>query len=105
MYLADSPKSLELLNQAGCLGDMMWRPLGPKGPLELQTEIRAMTLMELSELPRFIKRRGRVLLLLGPCGSCAGPKTDVLNAILRSEQPLVTDVVADSRSAGGLIPG
>ena len=100
MYAKSSPKSLAVLNKAGCVGDMMWRPLGPAGPLEMRTEIRTMTLMELSQLPDFIGRGGKVLLLLGPCGAtgCGGPKADVLRAILRGGRN-VTHICVDSRSA------
>ena len=103
MYAKSSPKSLAVLNKAGCVGDMMWRPLGPDGPLEMHTEIRTMTLMELSQLPGFIDRGGKVLLLLGPCGAtgCGGPKSDVLRAILRGGRK-VTHVCVDSRSARAL---
>ncbi|HZT32168.1 MAG TPA: hypothetical protein VFA33_19935 [Bryobacteraceae bacterium] len=101
MYQA-SPRSLEQLTRAGCVGDMMWRPLGPAGPLEIKTEIRTLTLMEISELPGFIRQGRQVLLLLGPCGQCGGPKSEVLRAILSHQPPLITHLVADSRSVRGL---
>jgi DNA-binding transcriptional regulator LsrR (DeoR family) len=104
MYAKSSPKSLEVLNKAGCVGDMMWRPLGPDGPLEMRTDVRTMTLMELSQLPEFIHRGGKVLLLLGPCGAsgCGGPKADVFRAILRGGRK-VTHVCVDSRTAKGML--
>ena len=102
MYMQRSPASLELLRKAGCIGDMMWRPIGSQGPIEVDTEVRAMTLMELGMLPKFISQGKQVLLLLGPCGQCGGPKTDVLQALLDMKQRLITHLVVDSRSARGL---
>ena len=103
LYSLWAVQSLQQLNTAGCIGDMMWRPLGKNGPLEVQTDMRTVTLMELSDLPRFIKQRKKVILLLGPCGNCGGPKDDVLKAILTHKQSLITHLVVDSRSARGLL--
>ena len=82
---------------------MLWRPIGVNGPIEVQTEIRAMTLMELSEFPAFIQRNKQVLLVLGPCTHCMEPKPGVLKAILSLKPQLVTQVVVDSRSARQVI--
>lgn len=101
-YMAKSPRALRELEQAGCQADMLWRPLGQNGPLDTETEIRAMTLLELQDLPRFIKDGNHVLLVLGPCGHCHAPKTDVLDIVLRARNHLITHLVADSRSAAGL---
>ncbi len=92
-----SPHTLEQLDKAGCIADMMWQPLGKNGPLMVNTEMRTVTLMELNDLPEFIKRGKAVLLLLGPCGDCGGPKGDVLRAIL-AKPKLITHLVVDSRS-------
>lgn len=98
-YTGKSPKSERALKAAGCVGDMLWRPLSRKGPIEIETEIRAMTLMELSELPAFIASGKRVLLALGPCVRCDTPKAEVLEAVLNTKPPLITHLVVDSRSA------
>ncbi len=103
IYAKASPRSVEQLNAAGCIGDMMWCPMGKDGPLDIDTEMRTVTLMELSELPGFIERGKTVLLLLGPCGKCGGPKQEVLRSILASDSRLVTHLVVDSRSARGLL--
>ncbi len=97
-----SPQTVEQLNSAGCIGDMMWRPLGKNGPLEVCTDMRTVTLMELSDLSEFTRRGKAVLLLLGPCGNCGGPKGDVLGAIL-ARRNLITHLVVDSRSARELL--
>ena len=64
--------------------------------------MRAVTLMELSDLPDFIKRGKQVLLLVGPCGQCGGPKEEVLESVLTHKRKLITHLVVDSRSARGL---
>ncbi len=103
MYSQESPKSLQQLLAAGCIGDMMWRPIGRRGPIEIETEHRTMTLMELNQLPDFIARNKRVVLLVGPCATCHAAKSEVLEAILaQRDRHLVTDLVVDSRSASGL---
>lgn len=103
LYSLWASRSLEQLNKAGCIGDMMWRPLGKEGPLDVKTDMQTVTLMGLQDLPEFIKQKKKVLLLLGPCGDCGGPKEDVLKAILNHKQRLITHLVVDSRSARGLI--
>lgn len=105
MYAKESLPSLDQLKEADCVGDMMWRPVNRAGPIELETAIRAMTLMELPQLPGFIAQGKRVILLTGPCGRCGGPKTDVLEPILGFGNRVITDLVADSRTAGGLFRG
>ena len=48
MNLAD--ESVDELEQAGCVGDILWQPIGTDGPFPLNSEIRAMTIMELDRL-------------------------------------------------------
>ena len=98
-YMSKSPESLSALEAAGCVGDMLWRPLGADGPIEIDTDIRAMTLLELSDLPKYIKRGKDVLLVLGPCGGCNAPKGGVLSAVLNRQPRLITHLVVDSRAA------
>jgi DNA-binding transcriptional regulator LsrR (DeoR family) len=104
-YMKNSPKSLKMLQEAGCVGDMLWRPLSDAGPIELNTEIRAMTVLELPDLEKFIQQGKHVLLALGPCSLCHAPKTDILRAILNQPKRLITHLVVDSRSAAGLFKG
>ena len=95
------PESIPALKKAGCMGDMLWRPLGLRGPVVEDTEIRAMTLMELTDLQEFIARGKQVLLLLGPCAypGCNIPKTEMLKAILGIKPPLATHLVVNSVTA------
>ena len=95
MYLAG--ESVDELEQAGCVGDILWQPIGADGPFPLNSEIRAMTIMELDRLSDFVRRKKHVLLVAGPCHQCHEPKTRVVRAILDQQQRLITHLVTDSR--------
>jgi hypothetical protein len=75
---------------------MMWLLIGKDGPLEIVTEKRTVTLMELRDLAGFIKKRKKVILLVGPCGNCGRSKEAVLNAILNYKHRLITHLAVDS---------
>jgi hypothetical protein len=90
-----------LLENNGCIGDLMWHPLFPRG-VGVETEYRALTLRDPDELPAFIDGGGDVLLVLGPCSKCYSPKSRILGRLLEQEPRLVTRFVVDSRSARGL---
>jgi DNA-binding transcriptional regulator LsrR (DeoR family) len=86
------------------IGDIMWQPIAKDGPADLTgIDRRAFTLMDLGELAGFIRRGKRVMLLLGPCGGCGHPKTDVLRAILDCKVRMITDLLVDSRTAKELL--
>jgi DNA-binding transcriptional regulator LsrR (DeoR family) len=89
------------LERAQCIGDMLWRPMSLAGPIEMETEIRALTLIELSKLPELIREGKSVLLVLGPCGTegCNRPKPEILEAVLGCGEQLVTHLVVDSITA------
>lgn len=97
-YMEKSAGCAEMLVKGGCIGDMLWLPVGPHGPLQVQTRIRSMTLIELGELASFMKKGKHVLLVLGPCAMCRRTKSRVLSAILASEQRLISHLVVDTRS-------
>jgi DNA-binding transcriptional regulator LsrR (DeoR family) len=101
-HMGRSEESLAVLKKAGCVGDMLWRPLGSRSPIATRTQMRAMTLMDLDDLQGFIRQGKQVLLALGPCNACGRPKTDVLKAILKIEPHLITHLVIDSLSARDL---
>jgi DNA-binding transcriptional regulator LsrR (DeoR family) len=99
-------KSINRLSAAGTVGDMCWQPMGPDGPIDLKKikpVLRAMVLLQLSELHEFIDRGTQVLLVLGPCGKCNKPKTTILRSILDADPSLITHLVVDSRTARGLM--
>lgn len=89
--------SLKSLEEAGCIGDLMWCPLARTGPIKL-SGLRAMTLVQLEELPALVAQRKRIMLVLGPCVTCGLPKTEMLNAVLSLPTPLITDLVVDSQA-------
>ncbi len=101
--MKDSKVSFDVLEKEGCVGDMLWRPLARSGPIMTKTLLRAMTLVDLSELPGHIADGKRVLLMLSPCGYCHAPKGDLLDCVLNLKEPLITDLVVDSRSAGQML--
>lgn len=100
-----SEKSYTQLEAAGCVGDLLWQPIGERHPIVKKTEIRAMTLVELSELPGFIARGKEVMLILGACGGCDRPKGRLLRAILNQGQQLITHLVTDSRTVSQALDG
>jgi hypothetical protein len=102
-YMQKNAESIKVLEKAGICGDMLWRPLSRNGPIEDKTEIRAMTLMELSQLPGFIKEGKSVMLVLGPCRKCHKPRPELLENILQLKEHLITHVAADSRSVAELL--
>ena len=100
-----SDQSMRTLEEERCVGDILWRPIAEHGPIEAETEIRALTLIELSELPMLIRRGTKVLVMLAPCGGrgCNMPKGRLLRDVLNMKTSLVTHLVVDSRSAGEMM--
>lgn len=104
LFKPKSPESTESASM-NCVGDMMWSPLGSDGPIEFAdfgSPLETLTLMRLDELHDFITANSKqVLLVLGPCGECGEPKSEVLRTILRSasRRRLATHLVCDSRAA------
>jgi DNA-binding transcriptional regulator LsrR (DeoR family) len=98
-YMNVAGASVAELEGEGCLGDVLWQPFGPAGPFELNTKIRAMTILRLSELSDLVEDGKHVLLVAGPCASCHRPKAEVVKAILDQEDRLITHLVTDSRCA------
>jgi DNA-binding transcriptional regulator LsrR (DeoR family) len=92
-------ESVDDLEKAGCLGDILWQPIGADGPFELNSRIRAMTIMRLCELSKLIKDKKHVLLVAGPCYKCKRLKTQVVKAILDQQDHLITHLVTDSLCA------
>ncbi len=99
-----SPESLVALKRAGCIGDVLWQPFGSSGPMDAGG-LRAVTLVDLADLPQLVRSGKRVMLVLAPCGSkdCGAPKDAILKAILDWRDG-VTDVVVDARAASLVVP-
>lgn len=99
-YMSRCGESVERLKTTGWLGDILWRPIGPAGIIDdSHIGIRAMTLLELKDLPTFIGRSKHVVLVLGPCTHCGGTKAPMLKTVLTMSPHLVTDLIVDSRTA------
>lgn len=97
-----SEETVNRFHKLGACGDFMFSPVGQKGAVEINSGKRAMTLMELSEIPSFIDRGKRVLALIGPCGVCNKPaKVEVLHLLL--QHGLLTDLVVDAETARLLV--
>jgi len=102
-YMKLSGEPLEKFEKTDGVGDVLWRPIGPDGPIEVETKIRAMTIMELRDLSRFVSQGKRVLLVAGPCGLCHEPKTELVDTILKQKEQLITHLVIDSACARGVL--
>jgi len=100
-YSTYAHNTSDRLREEGRVGDVMYRPFNPTGPIELGNEIRAASLFELEELVEFAARPDTaVILVAGPCGSrgCGRSRDDALYPLLTEPAldvwtHLVTDVV------------
>jgi DNA-binding transcriptional regulator LsrR (DeoR family) len=94
------PADQAVLEAEGVLGDILWRPISKRGPILAETDRRAFTLIELSQLSGFVQEGKQVLLVLAPCGLCGELKGGMSSPIL--DQGLITHLVIDTLSAGQL---
>ena len=102
-YMAVAGESLDELERAGCIGDILWQPLCAEGPFELNSKIRAMTIMRLAQVSELVAQDKQVLLVAGPCHRCHEPKAKVVRAILHQPNRLITHMVTDSRCARAML--
>jgi DNA-binding transcriptional regulator LsrR (DeoR family) len=98
-----SQRLIDVLNREGCAGDLLWQPLALSGPIDTPTELSAVSIKKLNELPKFVKEGRQVLLLAGPCGVCGEPKDPVVDVILRQQSPLITHLATDHRCAANVL--
>jgi DNA-binding transcriptional regulator LsrR (DeoR family) len=102
-YRTVSGEPMMELETAGCRGDMLWQPLGSKGPIKTTGGVRAMTIMDLDQVSQFVADDNLVLLVAGPCGLCHEPKAEVVKAILEQPKRLITHLAVDSTCARALL--
>jgi DNA-binding transcriptional regulator LsrR (DeoR family) len=102
-YMAVAGESVDKLERAGCIGDILWQPIKADGPFELDSKIRAMTIMRLAQVSELVAQNKQVLLVAGPCHRCHAPKTNVVKAILHQPNRLITHMVTDSRCARAML--
>lgn len=96
------PDDFARMEKAGVIGDLMWRPFGPKGPLNGVTDVRTMSVMDLRGLTRLIAKGGKVVLVVGRTRRHKS-KADVLKQLLAYDQPLVSHLVVDALTAKELL--
>lgn len=99
-YRGASPGIVEALEDAGCIGDIMWQPFGHHGPINFDAVERAVTLVDLKDLPARVASGMRLMVVLAPCGGtdCRKSKHEMLRALL-NWPGVLTDVVVDRRTA------
>ncbi|MBN1518044.1 hypothetical protein JXA32_15885 [Candidatus Sumerlaeota bacterium] len=97
-FMEYSPdKGMKNLREADWIGDVLWRPYSPDGPIEVDTEIRAVTIFELDELRQLVKKRDKhVIVAAAPCSICGASKGSALKPLLENDKlrifnHLVTD--------------
>ena len=106
LYEEEGPaESLAELKKANTIGDLLWRPISDTGPVEVETGVRALTLIDLPDLPPLIRAGNKVVMVLGPCGTCGEPKGDVLRAVLGWKGHYVTHAIVDSQTAAKALSG
>lgn len=99
-YKEVSSETALALEREGCIGDLMWQPFGPAGPLTSRVGKRAATLLDLEDIPQLVPKGMRVMLVIAPCGGegCGKPKEEILRALLAWRNG-ITDVVVDASAA------
>lgn len=101
-----SPSDKVRLETRGCIGDMLWIPLSPHGPIDTRDfDYLPMTRVDLDHFRSHIEAGQDVLLVVGPCGadpSCKERKSEPLRVIL--EQGLATHLAVDSATIRGIVP-
>jgi DNA-binding transcriptional regulator LsrR (DeoR family) len=74
---------LKVLQKAGWIGDVQYRPYSETGPILDDTTTRAVTLLELDELSQMAASGDKyVVVVAGPCGECGQLRTDAVMPLL-----------------------
>lgn len=99
------PNVLDDMRKEGWVGDVQFRPYSANGPLQKKGLVRAVTLFEIDELVQAAKtNRKKVVLIAGPCGECATPKTAALRPLLENDDlRLWTHLITDAGTARELL--
>ena len=93
-----SARGLAALRAAHWIGDVQYRPYSAKGPLTIDTQVRAVTLFEIEDLVALAARPDKhVVLVAGPCSVCRKPRADAIRPLLLEPslkvwKTIVTDV-------------
>ena len=97
------------LTERNIIGDLMWWPIGSRGPFRMEHNLRVFTLLNVFDLVKIVNRvsygkaenKRKVILLAGPCKGplCRESKGELLAGILRMPRLPMTHLIVDSRSA------
>ena len=100
-------RGLTVLEKAGWVGDVQYRPYSATGPITEDTDIRAVTLLELEELVAMARRRDKhVVVVAGPCGRCGATRTAAVKPLfLEPKLRLWSHFVMDMTTADELLEG
>jgi len=100
-FMKHDKKGMEELKKAGWKGDVQYRPFSEKGPIMVNSGIRALTIFEIADIVDLASRPDkRVILVCGPSGQSQESKAYALKCLL--EQPSLrvwTHVVTDVTTA------
>jgi len=97
--------AIKALKKAGWVGDVQYRPFSAQGPITADTEICAVTLLEIEELVAMASDQDKhVVVVSGPCSVCGETRVDALRPLF--EEPslkLWSHIVMDLMTAEDLL--
>jgi len=97
----------DALREAGWLADIIYRPFGKTGPIELVHAISSVTLFELENLVARVRdeENKHVVLVAAPCGECGETKVEALQPLLTHQSlKLWNHLFLDTKTAKELLP-
>lgn len=100
-----TPEQVTDLIKLGWVGDVQYLPFSSTAAVALRKGVRAVTLLELSDLRTMAASKGKhVVLVAGPCGECARTKSDALRPLMREPALRVwSHLVTDAKTAVELL--
>ena len=96
---------LNVLKNAGWVGDVLFRPYSATGPITDDTGIRAVSLLELDELRDMARSRDKhVVIVAGPCTLCPKTRSDAVKPLfVAPDLRLWSHFVMDMQTASELL--
>jgi DNA-binding transcriptional regulator LsrR (DeoR family) len=93
LLLARANVPIEALIEQGVVGNVQYRPYTERGPwVEEKSQMRAVTLFELSDFARLAtEKRKHVVLLVRPCRMCGATRSRAVLPLLTNEKLRVWD--------------
>lgn len=106
MHLSGS-KGPKVLKKAGWIGDVQYRPYSATGAIVEDTAIRAVSLLELSDLRQMASSADKhVVVVVGPCGNCTKTRSDAVRPLFQEPKLKVwSHFVMDMGTANELLYG